>query len=116
MFPFVNAILLKLLMLINLLFNDHNYLYVSIRQCNLIKVIDVNKFAVIQSISCQGDHPRDIALTPDNNYLFVANRYTNQLHSFPIDKCTGLLGELVDSLEIIDGVSIEFFSKENTYE
>ena len=96
--------------------NDHNYLYVSIRQCNLIKVIDVNKFAVIQSISCQGDHPRDIALTPDNNYLFVANRYTNQLHSFPIDKCTGLLGELVDSLEIIDGVSIEFFSKETNYD
>ncbi|WP_331836298.1 beta-propeller fold lactonase family protein [Erysipelothrix piscisicarius] len=62
---------------------DGNYLYVSNRGHDSITVFKISQDGLqlefIQNISSFGEHPRDFALSPDDEYLVCANRDTNNL-------------------------------------
>lgn len=84
-------------------------LYVSVRGMNQIYVIDVASWRILQQISSGGDHPRDINLSPQGDYLFAANRNSGNLVAFHIDRITGMLEEKAHTDTIPEGVSIVFY-------
>lgn len=85
---------------------DERFLYLSLRDVNQIIVIYVEKQVIIQRISSLGDHPRDIQLSPDDAFLFVANRFSNQVNVFERNAHDGMLTACDAHLEAIEGVSI----------
>lgn len=87
---------------------DCKFLYVSIRDLNVIKVIDIEKLSVIQTVSSGGDHPRDIALSPDGNFLFIVNRYSDNCVVYTVNTYSGMCEEIVDTYSVKQGVSIVF--------
>lgn len=87
---------------------DERFLYISVRECNQIIVYDIEKAQIIQRISSFGDHPRDIALSPYEAYLFIANRFSNTLVVCRRDTNTGMLTERICEIEAIEAVSIAF--------
>lgn len=87
---------------------EENFLYVSERVVNQIAVYDIRKGEVVQRVDSGGDHPRDIALSPDERYLFAANRFTGNVAVFRRDADTGLLTPLRAGLEAPEGVCIVF--------
>ena len=89
---------------------DERFLYVSVRGANLIVVLacTADGLRVIQRISCGGDHPRDIALSPDGRFVLSANRYSGDLTCFPRDPATGRIGAQCSKVSVPEGVSIVF--------
>ncbi|MDD3049026.1 MAG: beta-propeller fold lactonase family protein [Bacilli bacterium] len=88
--------------------NDEQYIYVSIREINTLYVIDVLSMSIIQVLACEGKHPRDINLSIGDEYLFCANKDTDDVTAFQRNKTTGHL-TLSDRLSNIpQGVSIVF--------
>jgi 6-phosphogluconolactonase len=55
--------------------------------------IDANNglLTMVEQVSTGGKGPRDFAITPDGNYVFVAHQYTNNITIFERDKPTGRL-------------------------
>ena len=84
---------------------DKKHLYVSIRGKDAICVLSLEEGRpkLIQTISCAGKHPRDFILIDDT--LLCANRFTNQVVSFRIDKDGGL-EEVIDRIDIPEVVSL----------
>ncbi len=89
---------------------DERFLYVSVRGANLIVVLacTADGLRVIQRISCGGDHPRDIALSPDGRFVLSANRYSGDLTCFLRDPATGRIGGQCSKVSVPEGVSIVF--------
>ena len=89
---------------------DERFLYVSVRGANLIVVLAcaADGLRVIQRISCGGDHPRDIALSPDGRFVLSANRYSGDLTCFPRDPAAGRIGAQCSKVSVPEGVSIVF--------
>lgn len=87
---------------------DERYLYVSERKWNEIYVIETKECNVIQKISSGGDHPRDIALSIKDDYLFVANKDSNNLVAFQRNQENGCLKQTARTEDIPEGVSIVF--------
>ena len=66
---------------------DGKYLYVSIRGVNLISVLalsETGEMNLIQNISCGGENPRGLCMTPDGRYLYVCNVDTSRVVSFAV--------------------------------
>lgn len=79
---------------------DGRFLYVSNRgTVNEIVVFSVGKddgqLAFLQRRSVEGDHPREFALDPSDNFLLVANQKSNQIVVMRRDPRSGKLGETV---------------------
>lgn len=73
---------------------DGHYLYATNRGHDSIAVFKVNKhgeLTLIERVSVHGEHPRNFSLSPDNQFLIVANRDTNNICSFKRDYKTGRL-------------------------
>lgn len=89
---------------------DERFLYVSVRGANLIVVLacTADGLRVIQRISCGGDHPRDIALSPDGRFVLSANRYSGDLTCFLRDPASGCIGGQCSKVSVPEGVSIVF--------
>ena len=89
---------------------DERFLYVSVRGANLIVVLacTADGLRVIQRISCGGDHPRDIALSPDGRFVLSANRYSGDLTCFLRDPASGRIGAQCSKVSVPEGVSIVF--------
>lgn len=87
---------------------DDRFLYVSIRECNRIYVIDIKQWKVVQCVESGGDHPRDIALDPSQQFLFVSNRFSNNVIVFERDCTNGRLHQVAKLDDVIEGVSIVF--------
>ena len=72
---------------------DGQFLYGSNRGENSIAVFKVNKksgeLQKTQTISTNGDWPRNFTLTPDGNYLLVANQRSKNISVFSVDKKMG---------------------------
>jgi len=49
------------------------------------------KLNLVEHVSCEGGHPRHFAITPNGDYLIVANRDTNNLVTFRMDQESGRL-------------------------
>lgn len=87
---------------------DKRFLYVSTRGADEIAVfrIDGDTPERIQQISCGGEHPRDILLSPDGRFLLVINRSKGGLVSFALDPLHGSIEQIVSRAEISEGVSL----------
>ncbi len=75
--------------------SNGNFLYVSNRGHNSIAIFNVdNQDGSLKLLShelTRGDGPRNFSLSPDEEYLLVANQHTNNIVSFKRTKSTGLL-------------------------
>ncbi|MFJ4066459.1 lactonase family protein [Pseudomonas sp. NPDC089996] len=81
---------------------DGRFLYVSNRgTANEIVVFSVGKddgqLTFLQRRSAEGDHPREFALDPSDNFLLVANQKSNQIVVMRRDPRSGKLGETVQT-------------------
>lgn len=74
--------------------NDGEYVYITNRghdSIGVLKVLGSGKLELIQTISTHGKHPRNFALSPNNKFLLVANRDTNNICAFKRNAKTGKL-------------------------
>ncbi|MFJ4456751.1 lactonase family protein [Pseudomonas sp. NPDC089392] len=83
---------------------DGRFLYVSNRgTANEIVVFSVGKddgqLTYLQRRSVEGDHPREFALDPSDNFLLVANQKSNQIVVMRRDPRSGKLLETVQTLK-----------------
>jgi 6-phosphogluconolactonase len=80
---------------------DNRFIYASNRGFNSIAIFKVNTDGSIKLIDnepVRGDFPRNFALSPDENYLLVANQKSNNIVAFKRDKTSGLL-QFVDEID-----------------
>lgn len=91
--------------------NDGKFLYASNRGHESIVIYEVNpengRLKTVGYQSVLGAHPRNFALTPDNQFLLVANQDTDNIVSFKRDAKTGKL-ILVDEISAPTPVCILF--------
>lgn len=89
---------------------DERFLYVSVRGANQLAVLAVDdmQLTLTQLTGSGGDHPRDIALTPDGKLLLAANRFSGELVSFAVDAQTGRIGQPLYRVPAPEAVSILF--------
>ena len=83
---------------------DGRFLYVSNRgTANEVVVFSVGKqdgqLTFLQRRSVEGDHPREFALDPSDNFLLVANQKSNQIVVIRRDPRSGKLLETVQTLK-----------------
>lgn len=88
--------------------NDERFLYISVRGSNQVIVVDTAAWQVIQRVSSHGDHPRDLALSREERYVFVINRTCGTMAVFSRDYKCGRLEDLHTETTIEQGVSIVF--------
>lgn len=72
---------------------DGKFLYGSNRGHNSIAVFSVSDegmIALIDTVPVEGDWPRNFTLSPNGNYMLVANQKSDNITVFKIDKNTGL--------------------------
>ena len=92
---------------------DRKFLYGSNRGHNSIAVFEINsetkKLASKAFVPVEGDWPRNFALSPDGNYLLVANQKSGNITVFKIDKETGIPKFTGKQIQLPGPVCIEFF-------
>jgi len=90
---------------------DGKFLYASNRGHNSIAIYNVKSnngsLNLIRHEPTLGNAPRNFALSPDENFLLVANRHSNNIVSFSRDKSTGLL-KMIDQIEVPTPACIVF--------
>jgi len=92
---------------------DGKFLYASNRGTNN----DISCFAVkpdgtvrfVTQVSTGGNGPRNFAITPDGNYLLVANQKSDNVVVFKRDKKTGRLSDTGKRLEVGAPVCLVFY-------
>ena len=89
---------------------DEKFLYVSVRDRNVICVFELAGVTVtkIQEVPCGGDHPRDLVLTPDGRFVLAVNRYPGSIVSFSRDPVSGKIGKAISNITIPQAVSVVF--------
>ena len=89
---------------------DEKFLYVSVRERNVICVLALAGVTAtkIQEVPCGGDHPRDLVLTPDGKFVLAVNRYPGSIVSFSRDQASGKIGKAISSINIPQAVSVVF--------
>lgn len=94
--------------------SDGKFLYASNRGHNSIAVFKIfpesGKLKPLVYEPTKGDWPRNFCLSPDENFLIVANKKSGNIVSFIRDKETGLL-KYTDEVKAPDPVCILFTSK-----
>merc|ERR1712176_45887 len=74
--------------------SDNRHLYASVRGANRIFVYEIaanGDLTMIQEITSHGEKPRAITLSPNGKQLQVANRGSNHIATFAVDRATGQL-------------------------
>ncbi len=91
--------------------SDGKFIYASNRGHNSIVVFEVNPLSgslrLVGYESTRGNWPRNFSLSPDDNYLLVANQRSDNIVSFKRDNTTGLLA-YIDQVEALSPVCILF--------
>jgi len=91
--------------------SDGKFVYASNRGHNSIAIYRVNShdgsLKLLSHEATHGSGPRNFSLSPDENYLLVANQHTNNIVSFKRDKMTGSL-DYVGEIEAYSPVCILF--------
>ncbi|MBU2997873.1 lactonase family protein [Cellulophaga baltica] len=90
---------------------DGKFLYASNRGHNSIAIFKIDEsgkeLAVVGFEPTRGDHPRNFSVSPDENYLLVANQETDTIISFKRDTVTGVLS-FVDEIKAFTPTCILF--------
>ena len=92
--------------------NDGKFLYGSNRGHNSIAVFSVSeegKLKKIQTVPVQGNWPRNFTLTPEGNYLLVANKKSGSIVVFRVDRKTGLITPTGHHVAVANPVCLKFF-------
>jgi 6-phosphogluconolactonase len=92
--------------------NDGKFLYGSNRGHNSIAVFSVSeegKLKKIQTVPVQGNWPRNFTLTPEGNYLLVANKKSGSIVVFRVDRKTGLITPTGHHVAVASPVCLKFF-------
>ncbi|SMG40761.1 6-phosphogluconolactonase [Arenibacter troitsensis] len=90
---------------------DGKFLYASNRGHNSIAVYSVSEVGDLELLgieNVQGDWPRNFALSPDGNFLLVANQKSDNIIVFRVDKQTGLLKYTGNQLGLSQPVCLKF--------
>lgn len=91
--------------------SDGRYLYTSNRGHNSIAIFSVSPAGELARIGLepvQGEWPRNFALSPDERFLLVANRYTNNITVFERNAETGLLTFTGNEIGVSEPVCLKF--------
>ncbi len=92
--------------------HDGRFLYVSNRGHNSLALFRVapsgDDLKRVANIPVHGDFPRFFVLTPDENYLLVANQKSGNIVVFKRNKQTGLL-HYTDEMKMSSPVCVVFF-------
>jgi 6-phosphogluconolactonase len=92
---------------------DERFLYVTNRgtandiTCFLVGKEGKLKFK--QQISTNGDGPRNFAITPDDQYIFVAHQFTDNITIFKRDVKTGFLTDTGNQIKVGAPVCLVFY-------
>ena len=90
---------------------DGTFLYGSNRGENSIVVFEVNKssgkLSYIESVSVQGDWPRNFTLDPSGKFLLVANKKSDNIAVFSRDVKAGTL-KFLHEISLPMPVCLEF--------
>lgn len=90
--------------------SDGTFVYASNRGHNSLVIYQVNEAGSLKLISHQSTHgkdPRNFCLSPDENYVLVANQNSHNIVSFKRNKSTGLL-EYLSEIDAPSPVCIVF--------
>ncbi|KAA3633330.1 MAG: lactonase family protein [Bacteroidetes bacterium] len=91
--------------------SDGKFVYASNRGHNSLAIFGVDEadgsLSFIKTGSVRGEWPRNFALSPDENFLLVANQHSNNITCFKRNKESGLL-EFVSEVEAPSPVCILF--------
>lgn len=92
---------------------DGHFLYVSNRgSANNISCFAVNKqgmLSFVQQVPTGGDGPRNFAITPDGNFVFIAHQFTDTICVFKRSRKTGALTDTGRRLAVGAPVCIVFY-------
>lgn len=67
------------------------------------------KLTLVEHVSVEGAHPRHFEFTPKGDYLFVANRDTNNITIFRVDQESGKIQYTGDSVTVSKPVCVKPF-------
>ncbi|HHW80043.1 MAG TPA: lactonase family protein [Acholeplasmataceae bacterium] len=90
---------------------ESTHLYAADRISNTISTFEIIEDGLLiksQTISTQGDHPRDFNLSFDERFLVVANMNSNNLTLYERDAESGSLILLDENFELNSGASVLF--------
>lgn len=91
---------------------DEKYLYGSNRGHNSIAIFEINaetkKLKSLGFVPVEGDWPRNFSLSPDGNYMLVANQKSGNITVFKINRATGMPEFTGKEIKIPAPVCIEF--------
>ncbi|CDN44999.1 lactonase family protein [Paenibacillus sp. P22] len=94
--------------------SDGRFVYGSNRGHDSIVVYEGSdegrRLKPVQHIHTEGEHPRHFALTPDGNWLFAANKDTNNIALFRVDRQSGKLQYTDRSFEVSQPVCVMPFN------
>ncbi|WP_295893364.1 lactonase family protein [uncultured Vibrio sp.] len=87
---------------------DEQFLYVSCRHQNLISIFSVDGALPkhIESVSSEGEFPRDFTISDDGKWCVVANQQSNSIVSYKRDLETGSLRFTGHSIEAVTPVCV----------
>ncbi|WP_242238050.1 lactonase family protein [Bacillus cereus group sp. BfR-BA-01316] len=92
--------------------SDGKFVYAANRGHNSIAVFRVNEhngeLAFIETVSAEGDWPRDFSLDPDGKFLITANERSNTLTLFARDEMTGELTLVQTDVNVPEPVCVKF--------
>lgn len=95
---------------------DGNFLYASNRgpKEDSIAIFSINqkngRLNLVQHIATGGNHPRNFALSPDGNFVLVANQFTNNITIFKRDLRTGKLIKTSHQIKVNSPSSVQMKS------
>lgn len=92
--------------------SDGRFVYVSNRGANTVGVFTVGgdgaTLTPLAAPPCGGDWPRNLALTPDGTWLYVANQNSGGITWLPVDATTGIPGAVAGHLTVPGAAQIVF--------
>ena len=91
--------------------SNGKFLYASNRGHNSIAMYSVasdGTLSLIGNESVRGDWPRNFTLSPDDNYLLVANQNSDNIVVFNVDQKTGVLNFTGNEIEVSMPVCLKF--------
>ena len=92
---------------------DEKFLYVTNRgTANDITCFSVEKggkLTYVEQISTKGDGPRNFAITPDGQYIFIAHQFTDNITLFKRDFNTGKLTDTGQQIKVGAPVCLVFY-------
>lgn len=91
--------------------SDRKFLYGSNRGHNSIAIFSIDQSKKLTSagfVSVEGNWPRNFTLTPDGNFLLVANQKSGNITVFKINKNTGIPEFTGKEIKLPSPVCLEF--------